>query len=114
MVTEGEKPEDFRRSIIASIGARSLENPNVAPNYEEMFKTYIRKLRDAFYAERREELCTINQNFLQYASEDRSALDPKELKQVEAMLERLKAHYGYSLESARDAVAYLLRVKYTD
>ena len=86
----------------------------MAPNYEEMFKTYIRKLRDAFYAERREELCTINQNFLQYASEDRSALDPKELKQVEAMLERLKAHYGYSLESARDAVAYLLRVKYTD
>lgn len=114
LVNEGEKPEDFRRSIIATIGARSLENPNTAPNYEEMFKTYIRRLRDAFYAERREELCSINQNFLRYASEDRSTLDAKELKQVEGMLERLKAHYGYSLESARDAVAYLLRVKYTD
>ncbi|MBT6176490.1 MAG: serine protein kinase PrkA [Deltaproteobacteria bacterium] len=114
LVNEGEKPEDFRRSIIAAIGARSLEKPNCTPDYEEMFKTYIRKLRDAFYAERREELCSINQNFLRYASQDRSTLDAKELKQVEAMLERLKAHYGYSLESARDAVAYLLRVKYTD
>ena len=114
LVTEGEKPEDFRRSIIATIGARALDNPNSKPNYEEMFKTYIRKLRDAFYAERREELCNINQNFLRYASHDRSTLDAKEVKQVEGMLERLKAHYGYSLESARDAVAYLLRVKYTD
>ena len=114
LVIEGEEPEDFRKSIIATIGARALDNPNVTPNYEEIFKSYIRKLRDAFYAERREELTTINQNFLRYASEDRSALEPKEIKQVEAMLERLEAHHGYTLESARDAVAFLLSEKYSD
>jgi predicted Ser/Thr protein kinase len=114
LVTENEKPEDFRRSVIGAIGARALDNPDSKPDYEEMFRGYIRKLRDAFYDERREELRGINQNVLLYASDERSSLDAKDIKQVEAMLERMQARYGYTIESARDAVAFLLRTKYAD
>ena len=114
LVADNEKPEDFRRSIIGTIGARALDNPDAKPDYEEIFKGYIRKLREAFYAERRDELRNINQNVLLYASDERSSLDAKDIKQVQAMLERMQARYGYTLESARDAVAFLLRTKYAD
>ena len=33
LVPEGEKAEDFRRAIIASIGARALEYPEETPDY---------------------------------------------------------------------------------
>ena len=112
LLTKSESEKDFRGNIIATIGARALDIPDKKPDYSIIFKGYIRKLRDSFYDSKRQELKTLNQNFLKYASGDQDVLEAKELKAVEAMLDRLKSHHGYTLESARDSVAYLLRTKY--
>ncbi|MEC8051795.1 MAG: serine protein kinase PrkA [Myxococcota bacterium] len=115
LVPEGEKAEDFRRAIIASIGARALEYPEETPDYAELFRHYVRKLRTAFYDDRRHELRKINEAFLKYADEDdRQTLESAEVTQVEGMLEKLKERYGYTLESARDAVALVLKSLYKD
>ena len=115
LVPEGEKAEDFRRAIIASIGARALEYPEETPDYAELFRHYVRKLRTAFYDDRRHELRKINEAFLKYADDDdRQTLESAEVTQVEGMLDKLKERYGYTLESARDAVALVLKSLYKD
>jgi predicted Ser/Thr protein kinase len=115
LVPEGEKPEDFRRALIATIGARALEFPDETPDYAELFRHHVRKLRAAFYEGRRHELRKINEAFLKYADdEDRKTLESGEIARVEAMLERLQSRYGYTLASARDAVAMVLKTLYKD
>lgn len=115
LVPDGEKAEDFRRAIIATIGARALEFPDAKPDYAELFRHYVRKLRAAFYDNRRHELRKINESVLKYADdEDRKTLEEDEISKVEAMLERLKSRYGYTLDSARDAVAMVLKTLYKD
>ena len=89
--------------------------PDESPDYAELFGHYVRKLRAAFYDNRRHELRKINEAFLKYADEeDRKTLESVEVAQVEAMLERLKTRYGYTLASARDAVALVLKSLYKD
>lgn len=112
LVQEGEKPEDFRRAVIATIGARALENPQEKPDSAKIFSKYIELLREDFYQNRRDELRRINENFLRYTSHDEEALAPEDLNQVREMLQTLEKRYGYTLESARDTVAYLLKKRY--
>ena len=115
LVPEGEKPEDFRRAVIATIGARALEHPDETPDYPELFRPYIRKLRAAFYDARRDELRKINEAFLKYVDkEDRQTLEASEVEQIKGMLKRLEQRYGYNVDSARDAVAMVLKSLYVD
>ena len=114
LISHGETKEDFRRAVIGTIGARSLEHPELSPDYEKIFHTYINRLREDFYSSRRKLLRKINENFLKYTSGDQKNLDPKEIEQVEGMLETLRGRYGYALEAARETVAYLLKRRYAE
>ena len=80
----------------------------------KIFKSYIIRLREAFFTSRREDLKKINENFMKYTSEEKGLLDAKETAQVEGMLQELKNSHGYSVDSARDAVAYLLKHRYSE
>jgi serine protein kinase len=114
LMSPGERSQDFRRAVIGSIGARALEMPNDKPDYAEIFKSYIDRLREDFFAKRKKVLGRIMETFLKYSSEDRKSLDPKELEQSEAMLAALKARNDYCEHCARDAVAYLVRKRYAE
>ena len=114
LVQEGEKPEDFRKSVIGTIGARSLENPDQIPDFGSIFKSYIEMLKEDFYTRRRKDLRKINENFLRYTSDERAGLDDDEREQVEHMLETLEKSYGYCANCARDTVAYLLKKRYAE
>ena len=92
-----------------------MEFPDESTDYAELFSHYVRKLRAAFYDDRRQELRKINEAFLKYADkEDRETLESAEVAQVEGMLGRLESRYGYTLASARDAVALVLKTLYKD
>lgn len=113
LINQGERKEDFRKSVIGTIGARALDNPNHPPDYAEIFKLYILKLREDFFAKRRKVLRKINENFIKFSQNDEK-LEPKEREQAVAMLERLKSRYGYCEHCARDTVAYLLKKRYAE
>ena len=113
-MSDGETSEDFRKSVIGTIGAQALDNPDEDPEYATLFRGYISRLREDFYAQRSKVLKKINENFLRYTSDERDALEPKDIEQVENMLERLKTKYGYTIDSARDTVAYLLKTRYAE
>jgi predicted Ser/Thr protein kinase len=114
LLAEGEKPQDFRKSLISTIGARALEHPELKPNYSETFKSYITKLRDDFFSSRRKIIARLNQNFLRFTGGEDSMLDPKEIEQAKAMLNTLEQRYGYCQQCARDTVVYLLKKKYVE
>jgi predicted Ser/Thr protein kinase len=108
-----ESAEDFRRAVISTIGARALESAGGKPDYAVIFKGYLERLREDFYATRKKLLKKINESFLKYtAPEERELLDAKEKEQAAAMLASLTSRFGYCEHCARDTVAYLLRKRY--
>ncbi|MEK7705604.1 MAG: serine protein kinase PrkA, partial [Myxococcota bacterium] len=114
LIGKGEKAEDFRRSVIGTIGARALENPDSPPVYTEIFRGYIQRLREDFFNKRTKELRRINEAFLRFLSGDAKGLQPKEVEHATAMLKALTERYGYCEHCARDTVAYLLKKRYAD
>lgn len=114
LMSTGERSADFRRAMISTIGARALESPNEKPEYTVLFKHYIHRLREDFFAKRKKVLRRLCETFLRYTSEDRRTLDAKESEQSEAMLRTLESRYGYCEHCARDTIAYLLKKRYAD
>ena len=114
LVAATENADDFRRALIGIIGARALDEPDKSPDYGVIFKGYLSRLREDFFAKRKKLLKKINEGFLKYTSEDRGGLDAKELAQSAAMLKVLTSRYGYCNYCARDMVAYLLRKRYAE
>jgi serine protein kinase len=114
LVASGESAEDFRRALIGIIGARALEAPDKSPDYAVIFKSYLSRLREDFFAKRKTLLRKTNEAFVKYTSDDKGGLEPKELEQAAAMLKSLTSRYGYCNHCARDTVAYLLRKRYAE
>ena len=112
LMSAGERSQDFRRAVIGTIGARALESPNQKPDYGEIFKGYIDRLREDFFTKRRKVLRRMYESFLKYSEGDRKGLDQKEIEHSEAMLKALVSRHGYCAHCARDTVAYLLRKRY--
>jgi predicted Ser/Thr protein kinase len=113
LVPEGEDVKDFRRSVIGTIGARSLEDPRAALDYSRTFGDYLKRLRDDFFAKRKPELRRIIEDFLKFTADgERSSLDAKQSERSAHMLERLQS-CGYCGHCARDAATYLLRKRYS-
>lgn len=114
LMGEGERPEDFRKSVIGAIGARALDNPDEMPEYASLFRGYVNRLRDDFFTKRRKVVRRIIRNFLKFTPQERSSLEAKDARQAEEMLKRLIERYHYNEESARDAVAYLVKTRYAE
>ena len=114
LMSQGERKEDFRKAVIGTIGARALENPNSMPEYTDIFKSYIMRLREDFYAKRHKVLRKLIENFMKYTGGDKQALEVKDAEQAEIMLVALKNKFSYCNDCARDTVAYLLKKRYAE
>jgi serine protein kinase len=115
LMGEGERPQDFRRAVIGTIGARALENPNDTPDYADIFKSYIYRLREDFFQKRKKVIRRINENFLEYTSDEgQRSLDAKDKEQALNMLKALETGFGYCKHCARDTIAYLLKKRYAE
>ncbi len=109
-----EDPEDFRRSLISSIAAYTIDHPGEAVDYRRIFPTIFEALQEAFFSERQKQIQRIEENLLTYFEGDEENLSSGELESVETTLTNLKQRYGYCDESAREAVAFLLSNRYKD
>lgn len=114
LITPGERKEDFRKAVIGTIGARALDNPDQAPDYAEIFKTYIYRLREDFYGRRRTLLGKIIANFLKLTEGEGDLLEPRDREQAEQMRAALASRFKYCDHCARDTVAYLLKKRYAE
>lgn len=103
--------DDFRRDLIAKIGAWSLDNRNARPDYKEIFADHFKRMREAYYADQRETVQTGVEQLLSLLL-SRGGLSEEQIAEAKLTLGVLTDRFGYSEDSARDAVTLLVRNRY--
>ncbi len=113
VMPSGEDRGAFRRGLISAVGAYRLDHPDSKEiDYGAIFPDLFRRLRDHTYEERKRQLYRSKEHLLRYLSEDRTGLDDKARRQVEATLGNLRSRYGYCESCAQDAILFLMRRRY--
>jgi predicted Ser/Thr protein kinase len=108
----GEDAGEFRRGLIASIGAHRLDNPDAGMDYARIFPDMFKRLRDHYFEERKRVLRKNKENVLKYLSEERGTLTPREQTAVESTLKTMRERYGYCDHCAKDAILFLMKKRY--
>jgi predicted Ser/Thr protein kinase len=108
LLAKAETPEDFRRALISRIGAFRLENPEQPVDYSALFGTYLKRLCEAYYEGQQKTVERIMSCFLKELDGDVEGLDAKERELTHTLRSNLHTQ-GYSDESAKQTVVYLLK-----
>jgi serine protein kinase len=112
VMPKGSDANEFRRSLIATIGAWRIDNPDVPVDYARIFPDLFKRLSDHFFEERKRQLKRNVENILKYLSDERSTLSQKEVTQVLSTLEQMVKRFGYTEASAKDSIVFLVRKRY--
>jgi predicted Ser/Thr protein kinase len=106
------RPEEFRQSLIAKIGAWSLDHRGQKPVLSEIFSDLLRKLRDAYYERHRKTIARGIGDLVMLLSGNEGSLSAEARGRAEAALATLIERHGYTRESARDLVGALASLRY--
>ena len=109
-----EEPEQFRKALIARIGAYALDRGRQQagpPDYTKIFPAYFEKLREAFWAERQQQIRKTYQQLLAYL--DGQTPVGVEVKQLDEIRAALEQRMGYCEHCAKEAVAFLLGKRFS-
>lgn len=110
LLAKSEGVEDFRRALIGQIASFKLENPEKEIDYVQLFNHYLRKLKDDYFEQQKRVIEQAQTAFLMLLDSGESTLEPKE-REIALTLQRNLAAMGYNDNSARNAMAYLLKNK---
>jgi hypothetical protein len=106
------RAEDFRQSLIAKIGAWSLDHRGQKPVMAEIFSELLRKLRDAYFERHKKTIARGIGDLVKALSGNEASLSAEARPRTDAALQTLVDKYGYSRESARDLVGALATLRY--
>lgn len=106
------RAEDFRQSLIAKIGAWSLDHKGQKPVMTEIFADLVRKLRDAYYERHKKVITKGIQDLVMLLSGNEGHLSSDARTRADNALSTLITRYGYTRESARDLVGSLASLRY--
>jgi serine protein kinase len=106
------RPDDFRQSLIAKIGAWSLDHRGQKPVMSEIFADLLRKLRDAYFERHKKIIAKGVGDLVKLVSGNESSLAVEPRARAESALQMLTDKYGYSRDSARDLVGALASLRY--
>jgi serine protein kinase len=108
-----EDRREFRRGLIAAVGAHRLEHPEGEIDYSQIFPDLFRRLRDHFFDERKRTLRKNAENVLRYLGDERANLSSRDQTHVQDTLRGLQK-FGYCESCAKDGIVLLLARRYTD
>jgi predicted Ser/Thr protein kinase len=111
--TNDGRREDFRREVIAKIGAWSLDNRGRRPDYEQIFPGPIARLRESFFGDRKKQIRKINEDLLVVLTDGPGRLPPDAADAARRTLETLRKRFGYCDHCAKDAIVALVRKRYS-
>ena len=106
------RAEDFRQSMIAKIGAWSLDHRGQKPVMSDIFADLLRKLRDAYFEKHKKVIAKGINDLVMLLSGNEGSLGAEARTRATAALETLTSKHGYSRESARDLVGALASMRY--
>ena len=113
VMPRGDDATNFRRALISTVGAWRIDNPDTPVDYARIFPDLFKRLSDHFYEERKRQLKRNVENILKYLSDERGTLSPKEQAQVTKTMSEMVARFGYTENSAKDAIVFLVRKRYS-
>jgi predicted Ser/Thr protein kinase len=105
--------EEFRREVIARIGAWSIDHPRQKPDYEAIFPRPIAELRESFFDDRKKQVRKINDDLLVLLTDGPAKMQPEAAAAAQSTLASLKSRFGYCDSCAKDAVLALIRKRYS-
>jgi predicted Ser/Thr protein kinase len=105
--------DDFRREVIAKIGAWSIDHPGRKPDYEQIFPRPIANLREAFFGDRKKQIRKINEDMLVYLVDGPARMAVDAADAARKTMESLKGRFGYCDHCAKDAILALVRKRYS-
>lgn len=106
------RADDFRQSLIAKIGAWSLDHRGQKPVMSEIFADLLRKLRDAYFERHKKVIAKGITDLVLLLSGNEGSLSAEARTRAETALETLTTRHGYTRESARDLVGTLATLRY--
>jgi serine protein kinase len=113
VMPRGEDTGTFRKSVIGTIGAWRIDNPDLPVDYARIFPDLFKRLAAHFFEERKRQLRRNVENVLKYLSDERAALSQKEQAQARSTLDELARRFGYNDSSARDSIVALVKARYS-
>jgi serine protein kinase len=105
--------EDFRRDLIAKIGAWSLDHTGERPDYKQIFADHFKRMRESYYAEQRATVQSGVKSLMSLLTGDAKVLSDEQRAEARRTLATLTEEFGYNEASARDAVSLLARARYS-
>jgi len=109
-----ENRAEFRRGLIAAVGAYKLDHPQEAVDYVRAFPELFRRLRDHYLDERKKTLRKNTERVLAYLAGDRKMLLPRDLVLVEDTLKAMRERHGYCDACAQEAILLLMKKRYAE
>jgi serine protein kinase len=106
------RADDFRQSLIAKIGAWSLDHKGQKPVITAIFGDLMRKIKDAYFERHRKTIAKGISDLVMVLSGNEGSLSGDARTRATASLESLVSKYGYTKESARDLVGALASLRY--
>ncbi len=106
------RADEFRQSLIAKIGAWSLDHRGQKPVMTEIFADLVRKLRDAYYERHKKTIAKGISDLVMLLSGNEGTLAADARTRADNALATLITRYGYTRESARDLVGALASYRY--
>jgi len=113
MLDVSARRDEFRREVIARIGAWSIDHPRQKPDYERIFPRPIAELRESFFNDRKKQVRKINEDLLVLMTDGPSKMLSDAAAAAQTTLASMKSRFGYCDNCARDAVLALIRKRYS-
>ena len=107
------RSDDFRADLIAKIGAWSIDHPNQKPDYVQIFPDHFKRIREAYFEERKKTVQGGVAELLRLVTGNENVLGADARKRARTTLDNMVQRFGYTEASARDAVQFLVRSRYT-
>ncbi len=114
LLDEKGEPSDIRPNLIGAVAAWSLDHPNEKLDVAAVFPHYLRRIREAMFAERRPAVAAIARDVVIVIRDKGAGLDAARTRAAEETIERLITRFSYRRQSAGDMASTLLRRRFHD
>jgi serine protein kinase len=106
--------EESRKQMISGIAAWAIDHPGQKVEAAQVFPQYLRRLRDAIFADKRVEVAKIARDIVVLVRDEGSGLDSHRSRAARGTLDRLATRFNYCDACGVDLASMLLRKRYND
>lgn len=114
LLKSADDTRERRHVLISNIAAWAIEHPDVRIEQSPVFSSYLRRLRDAVFGERRVAVARLVRDVAILVRGAGTGLDPAQRRAAQRCLDTLCQRFGYEPESAGDAAGALVRERYAE